>query len=84
MSHKQNKDQRYDYICSNFNQTSYAIKLEKYLDIKLKELKKTKALLELLNNKLILKVTRYNMEDDYRISIDDIIELLEEIDNANR
>lgn len=40
-SRRQNKDERYEYINSHFNQTNYAMALEKYI---LKNLRKNKRL----------------------------------------
>ena len=46
LSKKQNKEQRYDYLCSQFNCINYAIKLEKYTNKLQRENRELKKQLE--------------------------------------
>ena len=61
-SRRQNKDERYEYINSHFNQTNYAMALEKYT------LKILRKYMQLQNNWNELKKwlgTRINTDKDY-------------------
>lgn len=52
LSKKQNKNERYDYLCSQFNCVNYAINLEKYTNKLQKQNKKYKEVIDKLNNLL--------------------------------
>lgn len=49
LSKKQNKNERYDYLCSQFNCVNYAINLEKYTNKLQKQNKKYKEVIDKLN-----------------------------------
>ena len=46
LSKQQNKNERYDYLCSQFNCVNYAIKLEKYTNKLQQENKKQKEVID--------------------------------------
>jgi TATA-box binding protein (TBP) (component of TFIID and TFIIIB) len=60
LSKKQNKNDRYNYLCSQFNGIEYAIKLEKYTNKLLKENKQLKQQLKDKDEKInkIEKLTK--------------------------
>ena len=46
LSKRQNKDERYDYLCSEFNAINYCINLEKYTNMLQQENKKYKEVID--------------------------------------
>ena len=58
LSKQQNKNERYDYLCSQFNCVNYVIKLEKYTNKLQQENKKYKEVIDKLKNK-----TKENIEN---------------------
>ena len=52
LSKKQNKNERYDYLCSQFNCINYTIHLEKYTNQLQKQNKKYKEVIDNVNKKL--------------------------------
>ena len=52
---KQNKDDRYDYLCSEFNAINYCVNLEKYTNKLQQENKKLKELIDTILNWNIFK-----------------------------
>ena len=86
-SRRQTKDERYEYINSHFNQTSYAMRLEKYARELYKENKelhnKIEKAIEFINNN---GEKQYNHHDNYRgkwyspDELDTILEILKDSD----
>ena len=57
LSKRQNKDERYDYLCSEFNAINYCANLEKYTNKLQQENKKYKEVI----NKTIEKINDYKI-----------------------
>lgn len=65
LSKKQNKNDRYEYLCSQFNGIEYAMKLEKYTNKLLKENTQLKQQLKDKDEK-ISKVIEYCENEKYK------------------
>ena len=52
LSKRQNKDERYDYLCSEFNVINYCVNLEKYTNKLQQENQKYKQVIDKANKKL--------------------------------
>lgn len=52
LSKRQNKNERYDYLCSQFNCVNYTINLEKYTNNLQHQNQKYKEIIDKANNKL--------------------------------
>lgn len=74
LSKKQSKDERYDYLCSEFNAINYCINLEKYTNKLQQENKQLKAKLEMYENGVY-----YSSEND---KLKEVIEEVREYINS--
>lgn len=85
LSKKQNKEQRYDYLCSQFNCINYAIKLEKYTNKLQRENRELKKQLEEKENQqkefIEYMEDKLSMCDDF---LDTIKSDLEEVSYVGR
>lgn len=61
LSKRQSKDERYDYLCSEFNGINYCINLEKYTNKLQQENKKYKEVIDKLSSQIKL-YGKYNGE----------------------
>ena len=77
-SRKQNTNERYEYINSHFNQTNYAISLEKYVKELLKENKELKNYIKELEENSDILVSQV---ESWSKSSDDYLEKYKELHN---
>ena len=77
---KQNKDDRYNYICEQFNPIWYCWELEKYTLQKDKEINRLNNIINELEKSIIFKLTEFKRNKDYFIDEKDIEQLYEELE----
>ena len=70
LSKKQNEDERYDYLCSQFNCVDYLIKLEKYTNNLLRKNKKQQEVIDKATN-----IINDYLKEDYSIYTENEIEV---------
>ena len=86
LSKQQNKNERYDYLCSQFNCVNYAIKLEKYTNKLQQENQKYKEVID----KAIEYINHFSKESEVKIyglpkckvfigDIEQLLEILKEV-----
>lgn len=87
LSKRQSKDERYDYLCSEFNAINYCINLEKYTNKLQQENKKYKEAIDrAINNSQywIDYYTRLNSDERIALRLQENIDILKEIKNENK
>lgn len=83
LSKRQNKDERYDYLCSEFNAINYCIDLEKYTNKLQQENKKYKEVIDkAINNSQywIDYYTRLNSDERIALRLQENIDILKEVE----
>lgn len=82
LSKRQSKDERYDYLCSEFNGINYCINLEKYTNKLQQENKKYKEAIDrAINNSQywIDYYTRLNSDERIALRLQENIDILKEV-----
>ena len=83
LSKRQSKDERYDYLCSEFNGINYCINLEKYTNKLQQENKKHKEAIDrAINNSQywIDYYTRLNSDERIALRLQENIDILKEVE----
>lgn len=83
LSKRQSKDERYDYLCSEFNAINYCINLEKYTNKLQQENKKYKEAIDrAINNSQywIDYYTRLNSDERIALRLQENIDILKEVE----
>lgn len=84
LSKRQNKDERYDYLCSEFNCVNYAINLEKYTNKLQQENEKYKEVIDKVSSQIKL-YGKYNGEKCTRVfsmmtaDLNKLLDILKEV-----
>ena len=80
LSKKQNKDERSDYLCSQFNCVDYLIKLEKYTNNLLRKNKKQKKVIDKIEKYIEKQARMYGLSMPIELGthLDNILRILKE------
>lgn len=82
LSKRQSKDERYDYLCSEFNAINYCINLEKYTNKLQQENQKYKEVIDKAINNYqywIDYYTRLNSDERIALRLQENIDILKEV-----
>ena len=80
LSKKQNKNERYDYLCSQFNCVNYAINLEKYTNKLQKQNQKYKEVIDKAIDRLEYIIDYLEKKDMFHNYESELLDILKEVE----